>query len=94
MESTNTELSGRTAAVFSWVEFLAVMLIILSATAFRQYGDWLKLIALVMLLSNFIYRIAADWKAGRKKAVRYRLITFSLIILFLAVLIIWPNLRP
>jgi hypothetical protein len=89
MESTNTELSGRTAAVFSWIDFLAVVLIILSATAFRQYGVWLKVIALVMLLSNFIYRIAGDWKAGRKKHVRYRIISFCLILVFLAVLIIF-----
>jgi hypothetical protein len=88
MESTNTELSGRTAAVFSWVEFLAVVLIILSATAFRQYGDWLKVIGLVILLSNFIYRIAGDWKAGRKKAVRNRLIIFTLILILFAALII------
>jgi hypothetical protein len=92
MEPTNTELSGRTAAIFSWIDFLAIILIILSATALSKYGQWLQLAALIMLLSNFIYRIVGDLKAGRRTRVRYRLISVCIIIVFVAILLAWQYL--
>jgi ABC-type nickel/cobalt efflux system permease component RcnA len=93
MEPTNTELSSRTAAIFSWLEFLGIVLIILSATVFKTYRDWLQLIAFALLLSGFIYRILRDWRAGRKKAARFRIIVLAIIIIALGVLIAVPLLK-
>jgi ABC-type nickel/cobalt efflux system permease component RcnA len=93
MEPTNTELSSRTGAIFSWLEFLGIVLIILSATVFKAYRDWLQLIAFALLLSGFIYRILRDWRAGRKKAARLRIIVLAIIIIALGVLIAVPLLK-
>ena len=90
MEPTNTELSSRTAAIFSWLEFLGIVLLILSLTAFREESDALKLAALLLLLSAFIYKIFADFRSGRKKSARIRLIVFTLIITGILVKMFWP----
>jgi hypothetical protein len=93
MEPTNTELSSRTGAIFSWLEFLGIILIIVSVTVFKTYRDILQLIALGLLLSGFIYKILRDWKAGRKRAARFRIIVLGIIILVLVAMITIPLLK-
>jgi hypothetical protein len=93
MEPTNTELSSRTGAIFSWLEFLGIILIIVSVTVFKTYRDILQLIALGLLLSGFIYKIVRDWKAGRKRAARFRIIVLGIIILVLVAMITIPLLK-
>jgi hypothetical protein len=93
MESTNTELSSRTGAIFSWLEFLGIVLIVVSVTVFKTYRDILQLIALVLLLSGFIYKIVRDWKAGRKREARFRIIVLSIIVVILGAMIVTPLLK-
>ena len=73
MENTNTELSNKTAAAFSWLEFLGLVLLILSRTAFKAQ-EWLFYAGAAVILSSYIYKLVRDWKRGNKKAVRSRLL--------------------
>ena len=93
MEPTNTELSSRTGAIFSWLEFLGIVLVIVSVTVFRTYRDILQLIALALLLSGFIYKIVRDWRAGRKRTARFRIIVLAIIVITLVVLYAVPLLK-
>ena len=89
MEPTNTELSNRTAAFFSWIEFLGIVVLMLSLTALRDGWEWLKLVGLVFLLSAFIYKIFADLRSGKRRSARLRLIVFTLIVAGILAKIIW-----
>ncbi|MDB5252666.1 MAG: hypothetical protein JWP27_1835 [Flaviaesturariibacter sp.] len=73
MENTNTELSNRTGAAFSWLEFLGLVLVVLSRTAFKQQ-EWLFYVGAVLILSSYGYKLVRDWRAGKQKAVRTRLL--------------------
>lgn len=81
MEPTNTELSSRTGAIFSWLEFLGIVLMLFSAITFRNYRDVLQLIALIFLLSGSIYKIVLDWKQGRKRSARFRMVILGIIVI-------------
>jgi hypothetical protein len=93
MEPTNTELSSRTGAIFSWLEFLGIILIIVSVTVFKTYRDILQLIALGLLLSGFIYKIIRDWRAGRKRAAWFRIFVLAIILITLVVMFALPALK-
>jgi hypothetical protein len=93
MEPTNTELSSRTGAIFSWMEFLGIVLIVVSVTVFRTYRDILQLIALILLLSGYIYKIVHDLRAGRKRAARFRMIILALIIIAMVGTFVIPLLK-
>lgn len=73
MENSDIELSGRVTAFFSWIEFLGLLLLIFSRIFFRNY-EWISLAGLVLICSGYFYKMYADWRRGRKKAVRARLI--------------------
>jgi hypothetical protein len=84
MENTDNELSNKIAAFFSWVEFLGMIVFITSRLFFRQ-NDWLALTSIILICSGYFYRIYADWKAGRKKSVKRRLLLFVLVVIAAAV---------
>lgn len=73
MENTNTELSNKTAAAFSWLEFLGLVLLILSRTALKTQ-EWLFYLGATIILSSYVYKLVRDWRRGNKKAVRSRLL--------------------
>ena len=79
MENTNTELSNKTAAAFSWIEFLGLVLLILSRTAFKEQ-QWLFYLGALIILSSYVYKLIRDWKRGNKKAVRSRLLILTVAI--------------
>jgi hypothetical protein len=93
MEPTNTELSSRTGAIFSWLEFLGIVLIVVSVTVFKSYRDILQLIALALLLSGFIYKIIRDWRAGRKRTARFRIIVLAIIVVIISAMVAVPLLK-
>jgi phosphate/sulfate permease len=70
---TQTELSSRTAAVFSWLEFLGMLVyLVVSFTLGRNH--WLLIFAVLMLASGYFYKTYVAWKSGNKKAVRIRIV--------------------
>lgn len=73
MENTNTELSSRTASFFSWIEFLGLLLFITFRLFLPEYG-WLAYLGVVLLASGYGYKMYRDWKEGRKKRFRLRLL--------------------
>lgn len=79
MENTDTELSGKTAAAFSWMEFLGLILLILSRTAFKQ--EWLFYVGALIIFGSYLYKLIRDWRAGNKKAVQRRLFILLLAVI-------------
>jgi hypothetical protein len=71
MQNTNTELSNRTAAAFSWMEFLGLVVVILSQTVVRQ--QWLFYVGALVIVASYVYKMVRDWRAGNHKGVRMRL---------------------
>lgn len=75
MPNTENELSGRETAFVSWIEFLGMIVFLSSRLFFRQH-DWMAIAGFALIASGYFYRMYFDWKAGRKKSVRRRLIFF------------------
>jgi hypothetical protein len=67
-----TELSSRTAAIFSWLAFLGIALFLITrATLDRSH--WLGCVAVFLVASGFLYKTYAAWKSGHRKAFWLRL---------------------
>ena len=79
MENTNTELSNRTASFFGWIEFLGLLLFFASRLFFGE-TTWLMYPGFLLFCSGYAYKMYGDWKAGRKKALRIRLLVLLLAI--------------
>ena len=73
MENSQSEMSGKLTAFFSWIEFLGLIVFLSSRLFFRQQS-WVAIAGLLLIGSGYIYRMYRDWKAGRKKAFWRRLI--------------------
>lgn len=76
--STNNELSNRTSAFFSWIEFLGLLLFFSGAIFLKQY-EWLLIVGLGLILSGYGYKAYSDWKAGRRKIVWIKIVLLLII---------------
>lgn len=73
MNNANTELSGRTPAIISWIQLIGLILIIASRVFFPAI-PWLLYAGFLLALAGYIIRMYYDWKQGNKKAFRRRLV--------------------
>ena len=85
MENTNTELSNKLPAFVSWIQFIGWIMFIISRLFFRQHS-WLLVVSTVLLLSGYFLSMYFDWKHGRKKAFKSRLV-FLLIAIVVALIV-------
>ncbi len=71
---------------------LASLLVILGGIPFLYFVftkapyNWLYYLSLVLILGGTIWNMVVDWRAGNRKQVRRRLITFAIIIIISAIL--------
>lgn len=77
MNNTSNKLSNRTSVIFVWIEAIGLLLFFSGAIFLKQY-NWLIIPGLVLILSGYVYKAHAEWKAGRKKEFWWQIIVFIL----------------
>ena len=90
MVNTNTEFSNKLASFFSIVQFAGI-LVYLTARFFYRELAWLAWLGFALMFSGYLYRMYADWKQGRKKVFRNRLVFLLIAIAFALLVGYWAE---